>query len=399
MRLLFFELALMLELLFLAVPAFACTCSGLHGTNAWDTVKLEADSAAAIFEGTPVQFQLHWDALNAKTGNFISADSAGPHSGSPRMAVTFRVTKVYKGELGTGVQVKTGLGGGDCGARFLPGVTYLVYGTGPKMSNLSVGMCSPGGWIGDEVVATEVRYLTHQRPTQAELRPWKPLWMLSKAEEENRQRHAEETRKRYSELTGVICGTVVQDGGAKSEAGRISFLSSLVFSPFDHPAVSMKEDGSFCSDRLGPGRYYIFFEHVSEAKYSALYYPGVNERKDALPANVVAAQTTHLNFKVPLQKTYSVRCLLSTNDKSQLSGNDVQIVLFRSDGTNWYRGAVNFEGFWPLPKTKYFTFEQVPPGHYVAFASVFGNGWLTRKVDVDVVTHSKLIFLDVVRKN
>jgi hypothetical protein len=248
--------------------ALPCTCSGTHGTNAWEMAKLEADSAAAIFEGIPTRFQLQWDAFNAKNGDLISADSPGPHSVSPHMAVTFRVTKVHKGELGTEVQVTTGLGGGDCGARFLPGVTYLVYGNGANMSSLRVSMCSPGGWIGSDEVAMELRYLTHQGPTKGELMPSKPLWTLSKAEEESRRRHAEQTRRRYAELTGVICGTVVQDGRRKSNAGRISFLSDLGFSPIGHPEVSVNEDGSFCSERLGPdksgrGCYHAFKTNLS----------------------------------------------------------------------------------------------------------------------------------------
>jgi hypothetical protein len=222
--------------------------------------------------------------------------------------------------------------------------------------------------------------------------------MLSKAEEESRRRTAEETRKRYADLTGTICGTVVQDGTANSNAGRISFLSNLGFSPIGHPDVSLKEDGSFCSDRLGPGKYYIFFERSSfEPTPAALYYPGVVERGDAIPVDVVAGRTSQMIFKVPFQRTYSVHCFVSTNDKSQLSGNDVQVILFKTDGTNWYRGTVNFEGFWPLPKTKYFTFERVPPGHYTAFATV-GQGWFTRKADVDVTTHSKLISLEIVHR-
>jgi len=389
----------MVAIVIAARHSFACTCGGIHGKDLWDTARVEAESATAIFEGTPTHFELRWNVLNAKDGELVPAYDPGGRTGWPRMAITFQVTKVYKGEIGNHVVVTTGLGGGDCGARYSVGITYLVYADGSRGPDLRVGLCSPGGWIGDDAVALELRYLTHQTPPKAALAPAQPLWMRSGAAEKERQHSAEESKKRYAYLTGVICGTVVPQAD-DSRVGRISFLSNEGFSPIDHPDVSVNDDGSFCSQRLGPGKYYLLFTRSDFlGKPVFLYYPGVNEKKDAVPLDVVAGRTSTIKFNLPLQKTYSVHFLVSTNDKSRISGNDVQVILINLDHTIWYIQPANFEGFWPLPKTKYLTFTGVPPGHYVAFASVLGRDWMTRKVDVNVTTHSKLISLDIVHKN
>lgn len=41
--------------------------------------------------------------------------------------VTFDVLAGLSGLSGSKVSVETGMGGGDCGAGFAPGVTYLVF--------------------------------------------------------------------------------------------------------------------------------------------------------------------------------------------------------------------------------------------------------------------------------
>lgn len=69
--------------------------------------------------------------------------------------MTFRVQKKYKGELGPKVQVSTGLGGGECRAQFITGLTYLVFSAGPSLDKRGVSICSPGGWIRSSDVEAE----------------------------------------------------------------------------------------------------------------------------------------------------------------------------------------------------------------------------------------------------
>jgi hypothetical protein len=387
-----------------AKQASACKCaSNIHGKNAWEIAKLQRAEATAIFEGIPEHFDLQWDILSAKDGEVISADDPGPrHDTWAHMLVTFRVQKAYKGDLGPKVRVITGVGGGDCGARFAPGLTYLVYGYGANLHELGTSMCSPGGWIGNGNLATELRYLRNEPPISAALAPfWTPE--NSADREKQRQRNFEELEKRYAAVTGSICGTVVREGTKNESGGSISFLATDGYSPVEHPITPVSHDGSFCSERLGPGKYYLYFVRGSdEEEPSALYYPGVGERTKAKAIEVSAGRNqSNLIFRIPKQKTYSVYGYISTNAKSGLNANDVSVTLISSDGDieTRHRQAIDFQGSFPLPKTRLFKFEKVVPGRYIAYVSVFGKGWLTKKVDVNVSTHMKFISLELVHKN
>jgi hypothetical protein len=372
---------------------------------------MHAEGATAIFEGTPEHLDLRWSVLDAKVGDLIPADNNytmyAKDRSNPHMVVTFRVQRTYKGKPGLRVQVSTGMGGGDCGAVFTPGFTYLVYLYPSNAGEFGVGMCSPGGWIDSSETAPDLRYLRGQRPAASDLRPSKPYGQKTakelEAEREQGRRQFDEYQRRLASLTGKICGTVIPEGLKDTHSGTVSFLSTLGYSPGARPLANVKEDGSFCSEPLGPGRYYLQFTRMSDEKLtSALYYPGVTERAEAIPIEVTAGQTqSNVVFKVAAQKTYSVRGLVSTNDKSNLHANDVAILLFRVDGdprVDSYRTVVDFEGAFPLPKVKYFNLEDVLPGRYVAYVSAPGQGWFTRKLEVTVSTHSKIILMEFVHK-
>lgn len=60
-----------------------------------------------------------------------------------------------------------------------------------------------------------------------------------------------------------------------------------------------------------------------------------------------------------------------------------------------YHQTVDFRGFFPLPRVRYFSIAEVPPGRYVAYASVAGQGWGTKRVDVSVTTHMKFVYLEL----
>ncbi len=384
-----------------ATQASACQCSGIHGKNAWEIAKLEKESAAVIFEGTPEHFDFQWSVLKANPGDLIPSDLQTWRDDGPRMIVTFRVLRAYKGQLGSKVQMNTGLGGGDCGAQFAPGLTYLVYGF-QTLHELNTSMCSPGGWIGGaDNVGSELRYLRNEPPTSADLLPLKP-WAAneSTAQDKQRQCSREEIKKRYATATGSICGSVIRENAKKDEpAGSVSFLSTEGYSPFDHPTAQVNDDGSFCSERLGPGKYYVYFARTwDRSSRAALYYPGVSERTNATAIEVGAGlDRFNLIFKIPEQKTYSVFGFISTNDKAGLTGTGTSVTLISLDGDRqtWYTRAIDFQGSRPLPKVRFFSFENVVPAHYVAYVSVAGRGWQTRKVEVNVTSHMKFISLEL----
>lgn len=384
--------------------ASACQCGpSIYGKNSWEVAKLEAKGAIVVFEGTREHFEMQWSLLNAKEGELIPPDTLGAtRNNRAGILLTFRVQRAYQGDLGPEVQLSTGLGGGDCGAQFVPGLTYLVCAYGPTLGELGVSMCSPGRWIGDSSVAADLRYLRHERPSASDLVPSRRL--TAKEQKEQRQRYFEEFKKRYAAVTGKIRGTVIAGNTRDANAGAISFLSTAGYSPVEHPITQVDQDGSFCSGRLGPSKYYLYFTRASDAGLtSAVYYPGVNDRIKATAIEISAGQTqSNITFNVPVQKTYSVRGFISTNDKSELDANSISVVLVGLDGAlypGWYSPTIDFQGSSPLPKVRYFNFENVLPGRYIAYASVVGRGWwYTKKVEVIAMTHMKFISLQLVHK-
>jgi hypothetical protein len=380
--------------------AMACRCaSEFHGKSLWETAKLEAEGETVIFEGRAAHFEIEWDLLKAKPGDFISADIPNSWQAGPRMVITFKVSRVYKGDLGPEVRLRTALGGGDCAARFMPGLTYLVYGSGKSAQDLRVGMCSPGGWIGEDFLATELRFLRNERRMPKDSLPGKALWTLTEAQQQQRY---QERRNRFAAATGRICGTVVQDKSKEESFGGVAFLSTLGYLPFDYPTAQVKEDGSFCSDRLGPGSYYLYFTSSTRAHdLSAAYYPGVSDRAHAKAIEVTAGQDrSGIVITVPRRKTHSVRGFITADDKAGLGSGDVSVALISEEQDQlWrYRDSIDFSSSLPLPRTKYFSFGSVLPGHYIVYVSVMGQGWQTKKVEVDVTSSSKFVFLELSHK-
>ncbi len=386
-----------------AGQAPGCQCGAkFHGKSNLEEAKLEADDATAIFEGTAERLELQWDALQAPEGARISATAlGGKHGWGPYMLVTFRVSRTYKGALGPTVQIKTGLGGGDCGAVYSPGLTYLVFGNGPSLGDLGVGMCSPGGWIASPSLAAELRYLRKEAPTTSDVSISRSSGPNANAVgEAKRRRDSEEFQKRYAAATGKICGKVHANQATDEDPGNLSFLSTAGYSPLDHPRANIDPDGSFCSGFLAPGEYYLYFSRGSlESPGAAIYYPGVADKVKATKVLVEASRTSpKLTFNVPAQQAYSVRGIISTNDKSGVTANNVFVSLTSMEGIPYlfaHSKAVDFEGSFPLPKVKYFDIENVLPGRYLAYVSVLGQGWYTKKEIVNVTTHSKFISLEL----
>jgi hypothetical protein len=128
----------------------------------------------------------------------------------------------------------------------------------------------------------------------------------------------------------------------------------------------------------------------------------VTDRIDATTIEVRAGQTqSGVTFKVPTQKTYGVRGIISADDKSDLNARGpggVYVALINIDSLAFlaaYRQPIDFQGSFPLPRTKYFSFDNVLPGRYLIY--VIGPGAFTKKEDVIVTTHMKFISLELLR--
>jgi len=379
--------------------ASACQCGAtVRGKNAWEVANLEAKSATVIFEGTPARFELKWDLLSAKDGELIPADmfSDKDWNRDPQMVVTFEVQKAYKGGVSSEVRLHTGLGGGDCGAVYQPGLNYLVYASGPSLDQLGVSMCSPGGWIGAREIEANLRQLRNERPTPDDLKPIGP-WSRANysAIEQRREREFEVSQERLATATGRICGSVEQEGESR---GTISFLSTQGYYPGQPPLASVEGGGSFCSGNLGPGKYYLYFVGDLNHRASAQYYPGVSEQGMATAIEVRAGQTvSKVVFNVRSQTTYSVQGFISADDKLEFGNapGGLSVILIRTDGDrrSWYSAVAKTI----LSKLAVFRFDEVPPGHYAA-AVTGPPGWMTRKAEVNVSNHLRVISLELVHK-
>lgn len=380
----------------------ACTCGpSARGQNAWEDAKEFAQGSLIIFEGTPVHFDLKWDLLTAKVGEFVPIHTflAVEVQREPEMVVTFRVERAYKGNSGSELLVNTGLGGGDCGATYQTGLDYLVYASGTSPDQFSVSMCSPGGWMGDRAVGANLRYLRHELPIPEDLRTTRPWWTRPNATQiqEQWKRDAQERQRLYAAATGRICGTIV--GLQQGLRGSIAFLSTQGYSPVANIGGGINDDGSFCSSNLGPGSYYLYYVRRSESA-EALYYPGVTDAAKATAVAVGAGQTASgIVFRIGQHGSYSVRGLVSTDQKISSSaavGPNVTIRLIRSDGDMrvWYSERATFI----FPRLGYFKFENVVPGRYYALVQPDEPGWMTRKTEVNVTNHMRFISLELVRK-
>jgi len=382
-----------------ASHGFACTCGGVHARTAWETAEKEAQISNAIFEATPERFAVQWNLLSSKSGGLVRLDPFGSELASknwPRMLVTFRVKRVYKGNVGVTVHLWTGLGGGDCGAQYYPGLDYLVYASAANSTEMSASLCSPSGWLGSNFLSTELRYLRKEPPTPRDVHVSGFIYRIpSDVGTPEREQHL----KRFAAATGQICGVIIPNN-AGDRVRRIAFLPAIGYSPYSYAEVDVGRDGKFCSDRLGPGEYYLYFTQGPShgVLESASYYPGVVERSKASIVKVEAGQMkSDVVFRAPKQKAHTVRGFICTDDKIAIGEDGVRVILLTPDGRTAYEQTVDFRNFLPLPKTKYFSFENVLPGRYIACGFGPGKGWLTKVVEVNVTSHSELIFLALKR--
>jgi len=218
--------------------AYACSCGGPTGRTAWEVAGKVEQAYPVIFEGTLQSFRIEWNFLTAKPGELVRADAPRLENWAdyfPRMLATFRVSRAYKGDIGSSVQVRTGLGGGDCGFAPQPGLKYLVYAEALKSAVLWTSICSPGGWLGGSGVGALLRHLRKERPAPDDLKPYR-LFAI---------RDRQEDRRRYAAATGQICGQVAT---ATPIDGRIAFLPTTGSSLYEGRS-DVKSDGKFCSER------------------------------------------------------------------------------------------------------------------------------------------------------
>lgn len=106
-------------------PASACSCSGPRNA-------LEARSAPLILKGRVIRMEYR----DLPLAPLDATEYREP------VAVTFEVARSWKRRTPTITVVTTGMGGGDCGYEFNPGIEYVVPAYEGGAGELVTGLCA-----------------------------------------------------------------------------------------------------------------------------------------------------------------------------------------------------------------------------------------------------------------
>jgi hypothetical protein len=347
----------------------ACSCARLPPPEpgaAPYLVERTPNPDEAIFEGTVTNAQLKGSFFDANVGDLVSADLDGE---SPFMLISFDISRSYSGRQSKTLQLRTGLGGGDCGYPFEVGKQYLVYAFKNESGEFSTGICSPTGPLEDSkgVIAS----LRGDRVISTDPEPRVPATRL--------------------------CGHIVKNNQASSTENRILLISVGNKSPVPSDEAQVSDDCSFCATNVSPGEYYLLYVGGSEeAPTSFGYFPGVAKFSEAETVALKSGQQIeNLLLKVPIQASYSVSGTVAAFDKS-FADLQPKVALLRAGqiflGLN-YRQDLSPNGS--------FTFPNVLPGKYWAIVMVEtgeNSKWFTKKVEVDVDNNVSGLSLTLTQK-
>ena len=349
-----FRFVVFAPILFLlsGTSAFACTCSPPGTTAASDLAAWRAEHVDAIFVGRVADIKVRWKLLDAKIGELVPADL---EDDNPTLAVQVNVSKAYRGNQSGGVQISTGLGGGDCGFDFQVGMEYLIYAHKDETGALSTNICTGTDLLEDS--GANLAYLRGDSPTTIEKKSVSP--------------------------NGKICGRLILPQAIGTQDSRVLLLRSGRGSPLPVDDADPAEDGSFCTGEIPVGKYVLLFVYgAADAPSTFAYYPGVVNEADATTVEITPTRLqANLTFNVPLQQTYSVSGAVSSAGDSALLAES-KVILFSVS-----QPALSLAYGQDVEQNGSFTFPRVLPGEYWAVASVDGSGagkWWTRKVKVTV---------------
>src|SRR5712664_1472 len=333
------------------VPAFACKCAAPLPDAVPPRLSAEAMRRTdVVFEGKVQSVELKWKLVTAKIGEVIPADI---EEGEPRTQVTFEVLRNYSEIEQKHFQVRTGLGGGDCGFPFEVGEKYLVDADKDESGDFSTGICSQTGLLADRQV--EVAYLRGDSEIPRT------------------------TARSQPRPTAQLCGHLVLDNAISPADGEISLFREGSTSIIPAEGAEPEADGSFCIAGIHPGKYFMVFSNGPErSPTSIVFFPGVAKLSEAKTIEVSAGQEiSHLLFTVTPQKTYSVSGNLSNFGSGQHQAKP-NVLLFNADR---FLLALSYSQEVAADGT--FSFPQVLPGKYSAIVAVESSGdtkWSTKKV-------------------
>jgi hypothetical protein len=337
-----------------SAPAFGCKCAPPPPAlkTARELAEWNAKGAEAIFEGKVERVELKSSLAEGRIGDVIPATV---EEDPPVMQVSFQVSRAYRGAPQKHLKLKTGLGGGDCGFDFEVGKRYLVYASTDDAGQLSTGICTGTALL--EESHGNLGYLRGD-PVISDV-----------------------SEKKVAIETGRLCGQLVLDNSIRSTDGQVLLFRAGNKSPIPSDEAEPENDGSFCVTVV-PGKYFLLFKDGSEESPKLFaFFPGVTKMSEATAINIEPGQTvSHLLFKVPVQRTYSVSGKISTFNKSQLKA-DPKAILVSADQSFALAYAED------VAPDGAFIFRHVLAGKYWAVVTVDSDGttkWSTRKVAVDV---------------
>jgi hypothetical protein len=363
-------------LLFLSLvvaPSSVLACSCPHPpppepNAAPSPVERIPDKDEAVFEGTVSNAQLKGSLFDAKVGDLISADLEGD---SPFMLVSFDVSRSYSGQQEKRVELRTGMGGGDCGYPFEVGKQYLVYAGKDESGQLSTGICSGTGLLEDR---------------KADIASLRGSPVIQTDPPEHR-----------APVPARLCGHVVKSNQVSATEHRLMLISVGDKSPVPTDEAQVNDDGSFCAISVSPGEYYLLYVGgTQESPTSFGFYPGVTKLSEAETISLKSGQQIeNLLLKVPFQPSYSVSGTVAVPEKFD-SELQAKVLLF--DAEQVFLGLIYRQDLSPGVS---FRFPQVLPGKYWAIVMVESDDnskWLTKKVEVDVDNNVSGLALTLTQK-
>jgi hypothetical protein len=293
-----------------------------------------------IFEGKTEKVELQGWPLRPEPGKTISI--------IPRMRVTFSGVRLYRG-LAQEFVIETGLGGGDCGYRFEPGKSYLVYARHEDSGDLSTGICSPTSLLQD--AGTALRLLRGDPLTPEDLADLPG----------GNKSPASRTLPDYK-----LCGRLLFPSGKKAKPLTLYFWpADQDPNPLPADDAESEEDGSFCVQGLEPGKYLIEAVEAPSGNDKFRYtgfFPGVKDRGQAQSVLFQdEGGSRRADFSVFRQPLYHVRGHLHGVPEG---GNEDLRVMVMGSETDILQTVEPVH----LGPHGFFEIRGLPPGKYSVFA-------------------------------
>jgi hypothetical protein len=354
---------------FSCAPTFACSCLSPPPDvkTAQRLAEWTATHSDEIFEGKVESLKLKWHLLDASVGDLTPADM---EKDPPFMQVSFETIRSYGGPQRKTIQLRTGLGGGDCGFRFEIGKQYLVYAFVGESGELSTSICTGTALL--EESQSNLSYLRGE--------PVVP----------------ERVGRNSTVATGKLCGRLVREGVDFADS-RILLLRVGDESPLQFDEAEPGEDGSFCVTGVPAGKYHVVFMQGNEGSPTSFaFFPGVTKPSEATEIEVKEGQINpELRFKIPNQPAFPVSGNVLVSKESAFPDGS-KVILWSAEPLSFhlaYSQNVSPDGSFVLAK--------VLPGKYWAFVTVdsdTSSSWQTRKAELDVNVRVTNLSLELIEK-